>query len=80
MQKNTDRCFYISLATGRLSDKFGRVPVLILGAVGSIASAFISYFYFHIEGLWWAMVPVSLLNQNMGVMKALFAVCVLACI
>ena len=61
-----------SVLVGRMSDKIGRIRVLWIGLISSIISYYIGYSVPTIGGMWWAMVPSSLLNQNYNVLKALF--------
>lgn len=58
---------------GRASDRLGRVPMLWVGLAASLASLAISGGMDTIEGMWLAIVPVALLNQNFSVAKALFS-------
>ena len=58
---------------GRASDRLGRVPMLWVGLTASLASLAISAGMDTIEGMWLAIVPVALLNQNFSVAKALFS-------
>ena len=58
---------------GRLSDRLGRLPMLYLGAFASLASLAIALTMDSIEGMWLAIIPVALLNQNFAVAKALFS-------
>lgn len=58
---------------GRASDRFGRIPMLWLGAAASLLGLAINIGMDSIEGLWYAIVPNALLNQNFSVMKALFS-------
>lgn len=60
------------VAIGRLSDRFGRTPMLGIGLAGSAASLCIGIAMPSLLGMWLALVPYSLLNQNFSVMKALF--------
>ena len=61
-----------SILVGRLSDKIGRIRVLWIGLISSILSYYIGYSIPSIQGMWLAMIPSSLLNQNYSVLKALF--------
>jgi len=56
---------------GRSSDQFGRIPMLWLGTLASLAGLAINGFNDSLTGMWWAIVPVALLNQNFSVAKAL---------
>ena len=58
---------------GRASDRFGRVPMLWLGLAASCASLAINAATTTIAGMWVALVPAALLNQNFSVLKALFS-------
>ena len=58
---------------GRASDRFGRVPMLYLGTAGSLIALGINGGMDTLLGMWIAIVPVSLLNQNFSVAKALFS-------
>ncbi len=62
-----------STIVGRLSDRFGRKPVLMIGAASSCLSLLINYQTHSLKGMWYALIPASLLNQNYTVFKALFA-------
>ena len=62
-----------SVLVGRLSDRLGRRIPLYIGLISSISGYFISLNFNSIHGMWFAMVPSSLLNQNFNVLKALFA-------
>lgn len=62
-----------SVLVGRLSDRLGRRIPLYIGLVSSISGYLISLNFNSIHGMWLAMVPSSLLNQNFNVLKALFA-------
>ena len=61
-----------SVLVGRMSDRIGRIRVLWIGLISSIVSYYIGYSVPTIEGMWLAMIPSSLLNQNYSVLKALF--------
>ena len=56
---------------GRASDTFGRLPMLWVGTFASLASTLISGAYDTLDGMWLAIVPVALFNQNFSVAKAL---------
>ena len=58
---------------GRASDRFGRIPMLWLGTAGSLMALGINGGMDTLEGMWLAIVPVALLNQNFSVAKALFS-------
>ena len=58
---------------GRASDRFGRLPMLWLGLAASCASLAINAGTTTITGMWVALVPAALLNQNFSVLKALFS-------
>lgn len=62
-----------SVLVGRLSDKIGRIRVLWIGLSASILSYWISYTTPTVTGMWLALIPSSLLNQNYTVLKALFS-------
>jgi len=49
---------------GRASDRFGRIPMLWLGTGATLASLAISISSDSLLGMWVAMVPVALFNQN----------------
>eukprot|EP00978_Attheya_sp_CCMP212_P027867 scaffold94500_cov63-Attheya_sp.AAC.3 len=61
-----------SAAIGRLSDR-GRMPCLYVGTVASLIGLIITAVTFSIQGMWLAMIPGALLQQNFSVLKALFA-------
>ena len=61
-----------SILVGRMSDKIGRIRVLWIGLISSVASYYIGYSIPTMQGMWLAMIPSSLLNQNYSVLKALF--------
>jgi len=56
---------------GRASDRFGRMPMLWLGLAATLLSIAINLGMDSVEGMWYAIVPTALLNQNFGVSKAL---------
>lgn len=58
---------------GRLSDTMSRSTVLHVGTLSSLFSYSVNYYGKDISSLWLSLIPSSLLNQNYGVMKALFA-------
>jgi len=58
---------------GRASDRVGRVPMLWVGTAASLASIVISLSSDSLTGMWLAVVPAALLNQNFSVCKALFS-------
>ncbi|KAL1495435.1 hypothetical protein AB1Y20_016803 [Prymnesium parvum] len=58
---------------GRASDQFGRIPMLWVGFAASLTSLSINARMDSIDGMWLAIVPVALLNQNFSVIKALFS-------
>lgn len=58
---------------GRASDRLGRIPMLWMGVAATLASLSINGSYDTLDGMWWAIVPVSLLNHNFAVCKALFS-------
>eukprot|EP00607_Mallomonas_marina_P009890 CAMPEP_0182420712 /NCGR_PEP_ID=MMETSP1167-20130531/5718_1 /TAXON_ID=2988 /ORGANISM="Mallomonas Sp, Strain CCMP3275" /LENGTH=356 /DNA_ID=CAMNT_0024597041 /DNA_START=294 /DNA_END=1363 /DNA_ORIENTATION=+ len=58
---------------GRLSDRYGRHSALATGLVSSLLSYILHYRCNSITGMWIALIPSSLLNQNFTVLKALFA-------
>lgn len=62
-----------SALVGRISDRFGRKPALWIGICASLLSAIINYNTSSVQGMWIALVPSALLNQNYTVFKALFA-------
>ena len=62
-----------SVLVGRLSDRLGRRIPLYIGLASSISGYLISLHFNSINGMWLAMIPTSLLNQNFNVLKALFA-------
>jgi MFS family permease len=59
---------------GKLSDyKGGRIPCLYLGTFAALVGLVIGASNFSIQGLWLAMIPGALLQQNFSVLKALLA-------
>merc|ERR1719440_955317 len=58
---------------GRASDTVGRVPMLWVGIFATLSGLGINYTMDSLEGMWLALIPVSLLNQNFSVAKALFS-------
>lgn len=58
---------------GRASDRLGRIPMLWIGAAASLVSFAINASRDTLDGMWWAIVPVALLNHNFAVCKALFS-------
>ncbi len=62
-----------SAFVGRISDRFGRTSALWIGICASLTSFVINYNTSSIEGMWFALIPSALLNQNYTVLKALFA-------
>lgn len=58
---------------GRCSDRFGRVPMLWIGLLASLLSLAINGGMDSLAGMWAAIVPAALLNQNFSVSKALFS-------
>ena len=58
---------------GRASDTFGRVPMMWVGIIASLAGLGINFTMDSIEGMWLSLVPAALLNQNFAVAKALFS-------
>ena len=61
-----------SVLVGRMSDKLGRIPVMLVGILSSLLSYGINYANPSIAAMWVSMLP-SALNQNWSVLKALFA-------
>lgn len=64
-----------SAVVGRMSDgaNMGRKRCLLIGIGATLVGLIISLMTHSIEGLWLAIVPGALLEQNFGVLKALFA-------
>jgi len=62
-----------SLMIGRLSDRTGRRPMLCLGLLGTLVSLSVAIVMPSLFGMWLALVPSALLNQNFSIMKALFS-------
>lgn len=58
---------------GRASDRLGRIPMLWIGTAASLASFAINGSRDTLDGMWWSIVPVALLNHNFAVCKALFS-------
>lgn len=58
---------------GRASDRFGRVSMLYVGTAATLVSLAINYGMDSIAGIWWAIVPVALFNQNFTVLRALIS-------
>jgi len=58
---------------GRLSDKVGRINCLWVGLSASLTSYILNWRGASIFEMWLSLIPSSLLNQNFGVLKALFA-------
>jgi len=58
---------------GRASDTLGRVPMLWVGVGATLSSLAINLTMDTIEGMWLALVPIALFNQNFSVAKALFS-------
>lgn len=58
---------------GRLSDRYGRLPLLRLGLCSSLLSYAITLNVQSLIGLWLSMIPSALLNQNYNVLKALIS-------
>ncbi|CAK0807317.1 unnamed protein product [Prorocentrum cordatum] len=56
---------------GRASDQFGRLPMLWLGLVSSLATFGITYSINTLQGMWIAIVPSGLLDHRWNVAKAL---------
>ncbi|GMH71722.1 hypothetical protein TL16_g13215, partial [Triparma laevis f. inornata] len=61
------------LICGRLSDLFGRRTMLHLGILAALTGLTLSYNATDVTGLYLAMIPGSLFQQNFSVTKALFA-------
>jgi predicted MFS family arabinose efflux permease len=49
---------------GRASDRFGRIPMLWIGFAASLMSLTINASIDSIEGMWYSIIPVALLNQK----------------
>ena len=58
---------------GRLSDKVGRINCLWVGILSSLLSYCLNWRGSSLVEMWISLIPSSLLNQNFGVLKALFA-------
>ena len=56
-----------SVLVGRLSDTLGRLPPLYLGLTSSLSGYLISLRFASVRGMWAALVPSALLNQNFNV-------------
>ena len=56
-----------SVLVGRLSDTTGRLPPLYLGLASSLSGYLISLNFASVQGMWAALVPSALLNQNFNV-------------
>lgn len=61
------------LICGRLSDLFGRRTMLQIGILAALTGLTLSYNTTDVTGLYLAMIPGSLFQQNFSVTKALFA-------
>jgi len=62
-----------SVFVGSLSDRYGRKPCLALGIAASLLGVTLILGRGDLIGMWYGMVPGALLQQNSGVMKALFS-------
>ena len=62
-----------AFVVGRLSDKVGRINCLWVGLCASLISYILNWRGASIFEMWLSLIPSSLLNQNFGVLKALFA-------
>ncbi|GMH54477.1 hypothetical protein TrRE_jg10905 [Triparma retinervis] len=62
-----------SFLCGRLSDRYGRAPLLHLGVLATLLGLALSWAAQDVRGLYLAMVPGALLQNNFAVVKALFA-------
>lgn len=65
--------FFSSLVWGRLSDKYGRRPILLFGALGT---TFAQIMFGFSASFWWAIMSRTLhglLNGNIGVIKTYLA-------
>ena len=58
---------------GRASDRFGRIPMMWVGMAGSLMSYALNIGMDSLDGMWYAIVPAALLNQNFSVAKALIS-------
>lgn len=61
------------MVNGRLSDRLGRKPLLIIGYIASVLSYAITIQGKSSTHLWLAMIPTALFSQSYTVLKALFA-------
>ena len=58
---------------GRASDIFGRRPILLIGVAASLVGLFLSAQVSTIPGLYYAMIPGALFQNNFSVTKALYS-------
>ncbi len=56
---------------GRASDRFGRIPMLWIGLAATLIGLMMNLTLDSLNGMWYAIIPVALLNQNFSVSKAL---------
>jgi MFS family permease len=62
-----------TIVIGRLSDKYGRWPLLLLGTCSSLISLIINLMFPTLSSMWITLIISALCNQNFCVMKAYFA-------
>lgn len=62
-----------SVLCGRASDVLGRRSILLVGVSASLIGLFLSAQVTTISGLYWAMVPGALFQNNFSVTKALYS-------